>query len=724
MRSDPIASIRSAWGTDAERSPAASRRSVGERGDGRAAVDVVADASHPGELALVHGPLGQRLAGLAHVLPVGGAAERHVHGRLRQREAVAVAGARHALARRHLPRVDQRSPTCRSVGADRGARVTRGQLREDVVLGAAVRRVVAHHEEVEDALARHLGEERAPVARQHQVAHAALLAQREGLVEDRLGRALVVPAEQQHVGVVEAQAAESSEDGAADQGRRPARIALEHDGDSVPVAPGEAPDSLAEAGPPDAAPVEVVDAVVVGVLEIRGVDAEARAQPDAADLEVRVREHDARLPVHAESEPQARGAFHPARAARAGLRCGTYHGRPPTVRERRPRMPKRTLRTPLCDLLENRVPDPERRHGTEPDRGEDGRSRRAGGGRLGGGRTRCARRARATPSRGCATPSARSASSRAVPSASTSCCPAATVAAGDAPAESAREIPLSDALNALPAAHREWLLKIKDELELPDSDAVISGGTTTSRPHAAVEVCIEEGVPLFCAGLGNPGLHGRGRARHRHEGAGHRGQREERRSRIARGGADLVVAQGHEAGGHTGRIGSMALWPQAIDAAAPTPVAGGRRHRRRPRPGCRARHGLRRRLGRDALPGVAGRRRARHPEAGDRQRRATRTPAAPRSTPARRRVRPTTGFHDLWDESGLEPLRFPMQVVLASAIVDMFNRAGNVEYVGPFAGQVAGLIDEVKPAAQIVEEMVEEAADILTRRLPESVRVR
>ena len=61
--------------------------------------------------------------------------------------------------------------------------------------------------------------------------------------------------------------------------------------------------------------------------------------------------------------------------------------------------------------------------------------------------------------------------------------------------------------------------------------------------------------------------------------------------------------------------------------------------------------------------------------------------------------------------------------MLASAIVDMFNRAGNVEYVGPFAGQVAGMIDEVKPAARIVEEMVEEAADILARRLPATVSV-
>jgi NAD(P)H-dependent flavin oxidoreductase YrpB (nitropropane dioxygenase family) len=62
-------------------------------------------------------------------------------------------------------------------------------------------------------------------------------------------------------------------------------------------------------------------------------------------------------------------------------------------------------------------------------------------------------------------------------------------------------------------------------------------------------------------------------------------------------------------------------------------------------------------------------------------------------------------------------------MVLAPAIVEVFNRAGNVEYVAPFAGQVSSLIHEIKPAAQIVAEMVEEAAEILTRRLPESVKV-
>jgi NAD(P)H-dependent flavin oxidoreductase YrpB (nitropropane dioxygenase family) len=42
-------------------------------------------------------------------------------------------------------------------------------------------------------------------------------------------------------------------------------------------------------------------------------------------------------------------------------------------------------------------------------------------------------------------------------------------------------------------------------------------------------------------------------------------------------GVDIIIAQGSEGGGHTGDIGSIVLWPQVIDAVAPTPVlaAGG-----------------------------------------------------------------------------------------------------------------------------------------------------
>src|SRR5439155_20067305 len=45
----------------------------------------------------------------------------------------------------------------------------------------------------------------------------------------------------------------------------------------------------------------------------------------------------------------------------------------------------------------------------------------------------------------------------------------------------------------------------------------------------------------------------------------------------ARAGADAVIAQGSDSGGHTGIVPTFALVPQAVDAAAGTPVlaAGG-----------------------------------------------------------------------------------------------------------------------------------------------------
>ncbi|MCY3962719.1 MAG: nitronate monooxygenase family protein [bacterium] len=39
-------------------------------------------------------------------------------------------------------------------------------------------------------------------------------------------------------------------------------------------------------------------------------------------------------------------------------------------------------------------------------------------------------------------------------------------------------------------------------------------------------------------------------------------------------GVDLIVAQGYEAGGHTGEVGSMVLIPEVVDAVAPVPVLG------------------------------------------------------------------------------------------------------------------------------------------------------
>jgi nitronate monooxygenase len=297
--------------------------------------------------------------------------------------------------------------------------------------------------------------------------------------------------------------------------------------------------------------------------------------------------------------------------------------------------------------------------------------------------------------------------------------PSQTVGAGDQEAQGPPEMALSEVIKNLPKAHYEWIMKIKEEMELPDIEAKVRSGSTTTRPHASIKVCIEEGVPLFCSGLGNPGFMVKEAHAAGMKVLGISGNTKNAR-RIAQGGADLVVAQGHEGGGHTGRIGSMALWPQAIDACAPTPVlaAGGIGDGR----------GLAAALAVGCVGVWVGTRFLASIEGGALPiQKETILEATDEDT---RRSYLYTGktsrtisnrFHDLWENSGLEPLPFPIQVIFASAMAEMFNKAEKKEFMGPFSGQVAGLITEIKPAARIVEEMVEEAVDVLTRRLPESV---
>jgi NAD(P)H-dependent flavin oxidoreductase YrpB (nitropropane dioxygenase family) len=297
--------------------------------------------------------------------------------------------------------------------------------------------------------------------------------------------------------------------------------------------------------------------------------------------------------------------------------------------------------------------------------------------------------------------------------------PQQQVREGDHVTDGPQEIPLTDVIKTLPKEHYEWIQNIKEEFGLPDIDSMVRVNTTIYRPLEAVRVCIEEKVPLFCAGLGNPGFmvddaHDAGM-----KVLGITGNTKNAR-RIAQSGADLVVAQGHEGGGHTGRIGTMALLPQAIDAAAPTPVlaAGGigdgRAMAASLAMGCVGVWVGTRFLATEE-GGALEIQKQKILESADEDTRRTYwyTGKTSRAT--------YNKLHDRLDNSGLEPLPFPMQVLFASAVVEMFNKAGRTEFMGPFAGQIVGLIDDIKPAATVLKEMVEEAADILSRKLPETV---
>jgi NAD(P)H-dependent flavin oxidoreductase YrpB (nitropropane dioxygenase family) len=101
-----------------------------------------------------------------------------------------------------------------------------------------------------------------------------------------------------------------------------------------------------------------------------------------------------------------------------------------------------------------------------------------------------------------------------------------------------------------------------------------TAATATPQVHTALQ---HDKVKLIANALGTPPpdiieeIHASGRLVAALCGAAAQAERHKN------AGVDIIIAQGTEGGGHTGDVGSAVLWPEVIDAVAPTPVlaAGG-----------------------------------------------------------------------------------------------------------------------------------------------------
>ena len=208
--------------------------------------------------------------------------------------------------------------------------------------------------------------------------------------------------------------------------------------------------------------------------------------------------------------------------------------------------------------------------------------------------------------------------------------------------------------------------------------------------------------------------------------------------RVVERGTDIVVAQGHEAGGHTGRIGTLALVPQVVDAARPLPVvaAGGIADGR----------GLVAALALGAVGVWVGSAFLPTVEASadrvvdeldlgysidamdawkQKMLNATEEDTVVSRTYTGKTARTLRNkFTDLWEQSGMSYLPMPLQGLLHADLMAGFRRARVVDYFANFAGQITGMLKEIKPAKQVLEEMVEEASEILESRLSVEVATR
>ncbi|HEX6418287.1 MAG TPA: nitronate monooxygenase family protein, partial [Acidimicrobiales bacterium] len=136
----------------------------------------------------------------------------------------------------------------------------------------------------------------------------------------------------------------------------------------------------------------------------------------------------------------------------------------------------------------------------------------------------------------------------------------------------------------LPDEHRRFVDELLDRYGVPPAPDDVEtghgvGGMRVDPKSMAplLDVCFEHAPRLLASALGPPPAHFLERA-HRAgipvaalAGTVHHAERH------AQAGADLIVAQGTEAGGHTGQIATMVLVPDVVDAVGPLPVlaAGG-----------------------------------------------------------------------------------------------------------------------------------------------------
>ena len=284
-------------------------------------------------------------------------------------------------------------------------------------------------------------------------------------------------------------------------------------------------------------------------------------------------------------------------------------------------------------------------------------------------------------------------------------------------------------VDSIPGENIEYMRKLRKALELPpdyppssertDLMRVGVGGTLSSQMEQVEAIC-EFKPPVFAGGLGmSPEV-----VEICHQ-AGIKvvsliGNVKQAR-RVASWGVDIIVAQGTEAGGHTGRIGTLALVPQVVDAVKPVPVlaAGGIGDGR----------GLVAALALGAAgiwTGTIWLTAHENPIEDfikDRLVAAIEEDAvitrAHTGKPARSLK---SKFIEYWEEpdaprtlpAPYQSMYLPVPWSVSSEGADRtWERLGLQDWIGTPAGQVMGLIKQRKPARQILYDIVSQAIDIL-----------
>jgi len=236
----------------------------------------------------------------------------------------------------------------------------------------------------------------------------------------------------------------------------------------------------------------------------------------------------------------------------------------------------------------------------------------------------------------------------------------------------------------------------------------------TDAVRGWADVTLEERVPVLVAGLGNPGPVTAQAHRLGMKVMALCGNVKQARDH-ADNGVDVVIAQGHEAGGHTGRIAGLVLVPAVVDALAPRPVlaAGGIADGR----------GLVAALALGAVGIWIGTRFIATHEAHGHDNYKKRVVAldeegtvvtrAASGKPCRL-IR--NSFTRSWERREAEILPFPIQAARVGRAAGILAREdGDVDNGNAPCGQSAGLVRDIRSAGEVVDALVGEAEAVLAK---------
>jgi len=281
----------------------------------------------------------------------------------------------------------------------------------------------------------------------------------------------------------------------------------------------------------------------------------------------------------------------------------------------------------------------------------------------------------------------------------------------------------------IPPSHVEYvddILRRYDVPPLPEDErsrGLGSGGSGDAAPMSAdsqapnLDIALAHKSAIIVNALGPPPQHMIERVKEEGRLIGALAGKAQHAERHVNAGVDVIIAQGSEAGGHTGEIGTMVLIPEIVDAVGNTPVlgAGG--------------IGRGRQMAAAMALGASGvwcgsvwlttEEAETQPAVKEKFLRATSSDTIrSRSRTGKHARQLKSAWTDEWEDPETPmPLGMPMQPVLIAEAINRIDRAAHNEGSGAqqlanyFVGQIVGNMNQSKPAAQVVFDMVDEFID-------------